>query len=78
MTEHGPPGGIVFAPGVPAAEAGEAIRAVLGPCPHHHTIPVDLALTGEIVAALCADCSRQLPTSWLCPTLDPDTTETEA
>lgn len=52
------------ATGLTAEEAGERILAVLGPCSHPNRIAVDLALTGETVAALCPDCDRQLPASW--------------
>jgi len=65
------PGGITPASplaGVTAEEAGAnmaaAASAVFGPCSHPRPVPVELRLTGEIVAALCPDCDRQLPASW--------------
>jgi len=54
--------------GMTAEEAGAnmaaAASAVFGPCSHPRPIPVELRLTGEIVAALCPDCDRQLPAHW--------------
>lgn len=33
----------------------------LKPCLHTHAVPVELHLTGELVAWLCPDCDAQLP-----------------
>ena len=43
------------------------LHAMLGSCAHAGAVPVDLLLTGEIVAWLCPDCGRQLPAGWACP-----------
>lgn len=37
------------------------VRRLRGRCLHRHTVPVDLALTGEVVALLCRNCWAQLP-----------------
>lgn len=43
-----------------------ANMAVLdGRCSHAAIEPVDLLLTGETVAAICADCLIELPPGWL-------------
>lgn len=51
--------------GVTADEAAAAIMAALGGCRHEFAIPVELAMTGEVVAAICPDCGIRLPVSWL-------------
>jgi hypothetical protein len=33
-------------------------------CYHYEVVPVDLALTGEVVAKLCTNCWEQLPRDW--------------
>lgn len=50
--------------GVTGQEAGERMKAALGGCPHQHPEPVELS-TGEIVAAVCADCLQPLSPSWV-------------
>lgn len=40
------------------------LGAILGPCNHPDAVPVELLLTGEVVAWLCPDCDRQLPAGW--------------
>ena len=52
--------------GVSADELAARIGAAFGPCQHEHTVPVDLVVTGEVVAALCEDCLTRLPASWGC------------
>jgi hypothetical protein len=42
----------------------ERLSAILGPCAHLHAVPVELLLTGELVAWLCPGCGRQLPAGW--------------
>lgn len=41
------------------------LSAILGPCWHADAVPVESSVTGEILAALCPDCGRQLPVAWL-------------
>lgn len=37
-------------------------------CSHARAVPVDSAVTGELLAALCPDCDEQLPADFLgCP-----------
>lgn len=52
---------------VTARDAGLAMAASLSRCSHRHRVPVDLVMTGEVVAMLCADCLRELPLAWGCP-----------
>lgn len=40
------------------------LSAILGPCAHPDAVPVELLLTGEVVAWLCPCCGRQLPAGW--------------
>lgn len=37
---------------------------VKGRCKHLAITPVDLILTGEVVAQLCLNCNTQLPAEW--------------
>lgn len=52
---------------VDSEQAAENLAAALSvlACPTEHAqiVPVEL-LTGEVVAALCIDCWRQLPPAW--------------
>ena len=50
--------------GLSVHDAGLALQAALGDCRHERREPVTLS-TGETVAAVCADCLRELPVSWL-------------
>lgn len=45
---------------VPLAARGTPELAV-AECSHVHTVPVTLAVTGERVGSLCADCDLALP-----------------
>ena len=38
-----------------------------GTCTHLETEPVELAVTGEVVALLCKVCGDQLPANFVCP-----------
>lgn len=54
--------------GVSARDAGLALRANLASaCPHETVVPVELLVTGEIVAMLCDRCLIELPIAWGCP-----------
>ena len=44
--------------------AAARLQAAFGPCAHPGAVPVDLLLTGEVVAWLCPDCGQRLPAGW--------------
>lgn len=50
--------------------AGIALTANMarlnGTCAHKRTEPVELLVTGELVARLCADCLVEVPLNWGC------------
>jgi hypothetical protein len=41
------------------------LAALIGPCAHPATVPVETVLTGELVAWLCPGCDSQLPAAFL-------------
>ena len=45
------------------AYAFRTLRGFEDGCTHLNAVPVELILTGEVVAALCPDCDEQLPAS---------------
>ncbi len=53
--------------GVTARDAGLGLAASLPMDCEHDPVPVEAAVTGEVVAMLCAGCLRELPISWGCP-----------
>ena len=50
--------------GITAEQAGARLSAALGPCRHEMQVPVDLVVTGEVVANICAGCHCRLPVDW--------------
>lgn len=53
--------------GISAREAGLALRACMtSVCPHETAVPVELLITGEVVAMLCERCLLELPIAWGC------------
>lgn len=50
--------------GISARDAGLSAAANLAACGHASVEPVTL-ISGDVVAAICADCLRELPMSWL-------------
>lgn len=47
-----------------AETAGARLSAAFGPCRHEQAEPVDLLVTGERVAMICAGCLIRLPANW--------------
>lgn len=52
---------------VPGELLGHFFLPVAGPCAHPGAVPVELLLTGEIVAWLCPGCDQSLPSEWAAP-----------
>lgn len=50
--------------GVTFETASANLSALSCPTGHANAVSVELAATGERVAALCPDCDRQLPAEW--------------
>lgn len=51
---------------------------VRGACLHDDRVPVEAAITGEIVAQLCTSCDAQLPADWAPSYAAPTVTELNA
>ena len=51
--------------GVSARDAGLAMAARMATDCRHASIDSVQILSGEVVAAICVDCLRELPASWV-------------